>query len=256
MSIKGLNKEYIDSLIEKLKNANWVSFSEENQYFIIGFKNNNSVIKIWKSKNGYTIWTNVPNEMSRIISGEVINNKDFEIVIEIDDSGWGSPLGSTCIGFYNVKTTEYESHFLPIESFKIPGFANKQYLIETSNIIQEYLESKNYDKIKDKVLIKICTGYIFSKAVTDLYEQKYIVKRSKIEGKLQDLIEITFNKHIEDIIHKYNNNFTINANPEPTVIERKLSFNTIIGEIKKHKELLIFAKIGWKFFQENINQFK
>lgn len=256
MSIKGLSKEFIDNLIIKLEEQNWQSFSENNQYFYIGYKKDNWVVKIWVSKNGYTLWSNVPNEIDNIIKNKIIDENDFNIIIEVDDSGWGSPIGSTCIGIYNITNQEYKAYFLPISDFQSPHFQNKRYLISTSNIIQQYMESNQFNIIKNRVLIKICTGYIFTNAVKDLSKQNYNVKRSKIEGKLQSLVENSFNEYLLSIIRNYNQHFSLLLNSEPTDQDRKSFFYKLVTEIKNHKELLKHSKTGWKYFERNKKMFE
>ena len=105
------------------------------------------------------------------------------MTIQIDDALWGSLVGPTFIGAYRPETDEFAYGAVDVRFFQGRPFARKRYLQETTNVIRRLLESLRAD---DAETLEICTGGIFDHAGRNL---GYEVRRTKITGRLQDLVE-------------------------------------------------------------------
>lgn len=105
------------------------------------------------------------------------------MTIQIDDAGWGSLVGPTFIGAYRPETDEFVHGAVDLRFFRGRTFARKGYLQETTKVVRDLLERLEADQDEP---LEICTGCIFDHAEHHLGRE---VKRTKITGRLQDLIE-------------------------------------------------------------------
>lgn len=110
-------------------------------------------------------------------------------MIQIDDAGWGSLLGSTIIGAYRVETAEFMWEELPIAAFQGTAFARKAYLEEAvlaARLALQRLAATPEEKIE------CCSGYVLAAVRDDLHTQGYAVQVVRVVGPLQEKIEAAF----------------------------------------------------------------
>jgi hypothetical protein len=108
------------------------------------------------------------------------------MTLSIDDAGWGDLVGGCLLGFLREETGEYVVKMIDVSHFRPPNFARKTYLKEALRLAREALEELKVTKDEE---IEICTGSVLSEIVLTLTGEGYKVKPTRIEGKLQDLIE-------------------------------------------------------------------
>ncbi|MBS7251889.1 MAG: hypothetical protein KIH08_15060 [Candidatus Freyarchaeota archaeon] len=108
------------------------------------------------------------------------------MVIQIDDAGWGDLVGGCLLGFFRKETGEYVVKLIDVTHFRPPNFDRKTYLKEALTLAKEALEELKVSKEEE---IEICTGSVLSEIRLTLMEEGYKVKPTRIEGKLQELIE-------------------------------------------------------------------
>jgi hypothetical protein len=90
------------------------------------------------------------------------------------------------LGFLREETGEYVVKMIDVSHFRPPNFAKKTYLKEDIRLEREALEELKVTKDEQ---IEICTGSVLSEISSTLMEEGYKVKPTRIEGKLQDLVE-------------------------------------------------------------------
>lgn len=118
------------------------------------------------------------------------------MTIEVDDAGWGDLVGGCIIVVRRVETGEYYVGEIPVELFQEPKFKTKQYLDKALEIVEDGLRSLKAPTSEE---IRMCTGFVFSKARRKLSQQGYKVTPVKITGETQKLAEQIFLKTLEKI---------------------------------------------------------
>jgi len=111
------------------------------------------------------------------------------MTIEVDDAGWGDLVGGCVVVIRRVETDEYYAGEISVEFFKEPKFKTKQYLDKALEIVEDGLKKLNVHKDEE---IRMCTGFLLSKARRSLSQQGYLITPAKIVGETQKLAERTF----------------------------------------------------------------
>ena len=111
------------------------------------------------------------------------------MTVEVDDAGWGDLVGGCVIVARRVETGEHYVGEIPVEFFQGELFRKKEYLDEAAKIVEEAMRSLGVSREEE---VRICTGYILSKARKRLSEKGYNVKPTKITGETQRLAEQMF----------------------------------------------------------------
>ncbi|MBS7611146.1 hypothetical protein KEJ27_02875 [Candidatus Bathyarchaeota archaeon] len=118
------------------------------------------------------------------------------MTIEVDDAGWGDLVGGCVIVVRRVETGEYYVGEIPVEFFQEPKFKIKQYLDKAVEIVENGLRNL---KVPISEEVRMCTGFVLSKARKNLSQQGYKVASIKIVGETQKLAEQMFLKTLEKI---------------------------------------------------------
>jgi len=106
------------------------------------------------------------------------------MTIEVDDAGWGDLVGGCVVVIRRVETDEYYAGEISVEFFKEPKFKTKQYLDKALEIVEDGLKKLNVHKDEE---IRMCTGFLLSKARRSLSQQGYLITPAKIVGETQKL---------------------------------------------------------------------
>jgi hypothetical protein len=118
-------------------------------------------------------------------------NKRKKIELVIDDAGSGNIVGGIMISGYSAELDDYKSSVIK------PDLYNKTFddiQVEIYNCVKEIVDYFSEHYIQN---IFLCQSNLFDYSTMKLIEQDYVVIRGKVEGKLQDLIEIDFIKHLK-----------------------------------------------------------
>ncbi len=158
-------------------------------------------VTIWKKLNGKrTVDCDLdPWTLDQLASGkfEAFQTPAGKAELAIDDAGWGFPLGDALVGVSDgreVRVGAIAAVFFREAGPLDGGRAPKAYLDEYSRVGREVLGSFNAHP--DTHYIRVCTGYLNRQLRDDLRRQKYTVFVTKIEGLLQDELEIKCAEHI------------------------------------------------------------
>lgn len=118
-------------------------------------------------------------------------------VVQIDDSGIGSPVGGAAIGVLDVSTCAFKYKLVGVEYFQDEFHQNGDYQRRVVEIVQELFDEMGVNKNDYKV--EICSGHIFDR-VRDWFEEEcYEWKSVKIEDPLQFSIEDAFSDFLVGI---------------------------------------------------------
>lgn len=119
-------------------------------------------------------------------------------VVQIDDSGIGSPVGGAAIGALDVETGGYKYRFIDVDYFQSESpYRPKEYQDRVVEIIQDLFGEMGITRETHQV--EICSGHIFDNVRLWLDDNSFTWKSVKIEDPLQFLIENTFSDYLVSI---------------------------------------------------------
>lgn len=122
-------------------------------------------------------------------------------LIQIDDSGWGFPIGGVMVGCYITGKDfkpYYDSRIVNVSFFQGQMFENKYYLSKYTDEGLNLLDNAGTKPETHRV--EICTGYINSELKEELRTRGYSVEVKEIKGELQNLLEDDFKSYIKRLI--------------------------------------------------------
>ncbi|MEM2739738.1 MAG: hypothetical protein QXQ29_02945, partial [Candidatus Bathyarchaeia archaeon] len=116
------------------------------------------------------------------------------MTVEVDDAGWGDPIGGCIIALRRVETGESYVGEIPLRLFQGDEFKRRRYLDEAYRIVLDGLREL---KVSRNELVKVCSGYVLSRVRARLIEDGYRIESSKITGETQALAEEAYLKMLE-----------------------------------------------------------
>ncbi|MCX9013487.1 MAG: hypothetical protein OIN89_01610 [Candidatus Methanoperedens sp.] len=163
------------------------------------------------------------------------------MTIQIDDQGWGAPVGGVGIIVLRKETNEIHYDIIPIDHFRLKAFKKKTYLEGAREIVEDGVRKLNVAKDEE---IEICSGCIHDSSARWLEDEGYNVTVTRIDGYAQQAGENMFNEYLRELGV---------PNPPPiveeTVDEYKAQFFYLMDwvreDMKGRKHL---CKTGWKYF--------
>ncbi len=165
----------------------------------------------------------------------------LSMTIQIDDQGWGTPVGGAGIIVLRIETGDIYYDIVPIEDFNINNFKNKEYLVSAMDIVKKGFGRL---KVKKDEEIEICSGCIHDKTTKWLKNEGYRFSVIKIDAPAQQIGEKLFNDYLRGL-----------GVPEPpeivdeTVDEYKAQFFYLMDWVRADlKKRAHFCKTGWKYF--------
>jgi hypothetical protein len=104
------------------------------------------------------------------------------MTIQIDDQGWGTPVGGVGIIVVRKETEDIHYDIVPIEMFDLTNFKKKTYMDSARAIVEQGLIKLKVTKDEE---IEICSGSIHDKTAKWLKDEGYNFKVMKIDGSAQ-----------------------------------------------------------------------
>src|SRR5574341_53417 len=163
------------------------------------------------------------------------------MTIQIDDQGWGTPVGGVGIIFLRRETGEMHYDIVPIEHFNVETFKKKTYLAGARNIVEQGFVKLEVPKNEE---IEICSGCIHDRTAEWLKNEGYKFTVMKIDGLAQQKGEKLFIEYLQGLGV---------PNPpaivEETVDEYKAQFFYLMDWVREDTEQRVrLGKTGWKYF--------
>jgi len=152
--------------------------------------------------------------------------------ILIDDAGWGDLILGVVIGALKPPDQRYMERRIPVSSFQIPNFENKQYLDDAVKIADEIVMVMQPDR---ETRFKVCSGYVLSSIRKHLRDEGFDVEEVEITGELQEMVQKSYVRWCEEV--------GVSAEK----LEDKRRFWKLlewVSEEPKNRENLV--KTGWK----------
>lgn len=118
-------------------------------------------------------------------------------IVQIDDSGIGSPVGGAAIGAYDVETGVFKYMFVDVEYFQDCAYKPGEYQDRVVDITRELFRGMGITSRDHQV--EICSGHIFNNVREWLDENDFVWKSVKIEDPLQGFIENAFSDYLVSI---------------------------------------------------------
>jgi len=128
-------------------------------------------------------------------------------VLEIDDSGWGCPIGGVLIGVLRPESEEYLTGLIPVRYFQGTSYQKLAYLAKTKSLAKDLIGRL---KVGSREQIVVCPGPLFRNFRTYLFENKFNFRARPIGGALQLLVEKSFAQYLNglgipaDLLARYN----------------------------------------------------
>lgn len=168
----------------------------KSEYEKIRGKVGKATVVVYQSKRGQTLLiqnmtTDIEKRIERVIG------KGTRRVIEIDDTGWGEPVGGVFIIGRDAQNGRISKQEIPARFFQEPKFKTGRYYIQTIRAVNKILYDLNADPTR--TLIKICTGTIFSQVYRFLENNGYEYKKIKIRGETQRVAKKVFDDYLKKL---------------------------------------------------------
>jgi hypothetical protein len=156
-------------------------------------------VKVYRNKRGhYSVVCNDFPTLGKLLDGTL--QAEFEAVkhlkvVEIDDAGWGFPIGGAFVGA--VCDGRLETNLIEPRWFTEMGGFTKAYLDEYARRGLDLIE--RFQASPETHRICICTGYINVGLKDALRAKGFHVTVGKIVGPLQDGLEDAFRAYIKSL---------------------------------------------------------
>lgn len=156
------------------------------------------------------------------------------MTVIVDDAGSGDLLFGVVIGAYRQETGDFKYDIIDVHFYQ-SVFKEKEYLKESSRIVSKLVTAFN-PQIDEE--IHICQGCIFDTAAEDLRKiyGENRVKRIRVEGEAQRLIEISYLDEIRNLGYE-----PLTEREE----KRGKNFFHMMRWLKNNPNMLQYAKTGW-----------
>jgi len=116
-------------------------------------------------------------------------------VVQLDDSGWGSPVGGTLIGA--IGPGGYHTRLVPIELHE-EGIKTGQLYTHIVYLAEEVLKLATNGSV-DQHVIEICPSHVFAKTRSCLKDQGLTFRTASIRGSLQQRLRSDFLAYLADL---------------------------------------------------------
>jgi hypothetical protein len=110
-------------------------------------------------------------------------------MLEVDDSGWGCPIGGVLVGIYRRESEEFVSGVVPVRCFQPPAFGEREYLERVRRLARHLMAQL---RVHPRELIRVCRGPLFQELRGELYKRRLNFQPADIEQTAQELVEKAF----------------------------------------------------------------
>lgn len=202
-------------------------------------------IQVYENSEGrLTLVTNDQDTLDGLLEGREPVSLEGKRIIQIDDSGWGFPLGGVLCGAHDSEIDRTIVREVEVEYFQGERYQRKEYLDRFRDRALEIVSMLSPSI--DSTVIKICTGYVNIEAKKALREQNFaLVQVDEIGEPLQTKLEEQNRRYIKQLIGK-------DLYYDPKGMSRKeiaQRYQQAIEYAREHN-LWHLVKTGWKSLQK------
>ncbi len=200
--------------------------------------------QVYERKNGVlTLVTNDFETLENLLQGKERVSEEGKRIIAMDDSGWGYPLGGVLCGAHDSETGQKYWREIEVAHFQGTNFRpRKTYLQRYAERALEIVYEIKPEP--QKTIVRICTGYINTKARQALRERDFfVVEVDEIGEPLQSWLERRHKEYIKDLAGR-DIYFDPKGMPNAEVAQR---FYGAVDFARTH-DLMHLAKTGWEYF--------
>lgn len=220
--------------------------TENNRYLKISYKGTGTLITPKWNIKIYTTGSGVCTDISIIkdfVGGRLKPPDPSLKLIQIDDSGWGSPIGGVMIGLCCDK--RIVTDVVNVAFFRKGPFERRDYLKAYADQGWALIQ-KEFKASPKTHRIEICTGFINNSLRDLLRKEGFDVRQVEIKGLLQDKLEDLFRYYIKEITGGADLAY------DPKELNKSQISNYYYKALKFGKEKAPhLLKSGWRAIQES-----
>lgn len=241
------NKTMEDTLKRMEQARLIVPRKENNPYLKLSYKGAGGLISPKWNIKIYTTGSFVCDEPSPIrefFHGRLKEPDKSLKLIQVDDAGWGSPIGGCMVGVCDGKRVVTD--IVDVSFFKPGPYDRKEYFNEYTKRGLALINNEFHASPKTHRM-EICTGYINKGIRGELRRLGYDVRVEDIKGMLQDKLENIFRKYLKNIT----DGVDLGYDPKECKNGKEISnkYYAAVNWAKKNNPSLL--KTGWKSLRDN-----
>ncbi len=165
------------------------------------------------------------------------------MTVLVDDAGWGDPVGGVILGIFRAETQEYLSLEIEVTHFQSPNFTQRTYLERGLELVLRGFRCLSVQKDEP---IHVCRGVVLDRVREGLAERGFEVIPTKIEGRLQELVEASLVESLAQL-----------GLPDiPTVSGKERFFRQLEWIQRDLRRRERYVKTGWKNWPTKLRHWK
>ena len=232
-----------EKLLDRIRRLGLPAVKEKNPYVVLSIRGDGERApekwnaKVYRNKEGRLRLVTVDlRTLQDMLEGRAHVKKR---IIQVDDAGWGFPIGGVMIGA--TDGARVETAMVPVEYFQGERFRQKDYLKQAAEATLSLLE--RFGARPEDTAVEICTGYVNVGSKEALRKAGYDVRVAEIAGLLQEELERRFAEYVRGL------GYPGYLDPKATH-DSKEAFEDIMKWIMEApEERMRLAKTGWRRFK-------
>lgn len=188
--------------------------------------------------------TNDFSTLERLLRGEGLQSEEGKRIILMDDSGVGFPIGGVLCGAYDAQTGQFYFREVEVEYFQGQDFSNRAYVVRFRERALEIIDA--IEPNQEETVVKICTGFVNTKAKEALRSRKLlVVEVAEIGEPLQSRLEEEHRRYVSGLVGGAEIYYDPKALPKSQIPDR---YHKAVDFARSHN-LTHLLKTGWPSLQ-------
>jgi len=232
-----------EKLLDRIRRLGLPAVKEKTPYVVLSIRGDGKRApekwnaKVYRNKEGRLRLVTVDlRTLQDMLEGRAPVKKR---IIQVDDAGWGFPIGGVMIGA--TDGMRVETAMVSVECFQGERFRRKEYLKKVADATLGLLE--RFGARPEDTTVEICTGYVNVGSKEALRKAGYDVRVGEITGLLQEELEKRFAEYVRGL------GYPGYLDPKATH-DSEVAFENIMRWIEGAPEgRMRLAKTGWRRFK-------